>query len=58
MEEKFEDSKQPNIMVPVGDLDTVEVKDGEDVDALAQELATIRQSAKRIARLFSVTMII
>ena len=49
MEEKFEDSQQPSIMVPVGDLDTVEVKDGEDVDALAQELATIRQSAKRIA---------
>ncbi|MBR1616873.1 DNA-processing protein DprA [bacterium] len=31
------------------DLDTVDLKDGQDVDALSQELATIRQSAKRIA---------
>ena len=51
MEEKFEDSQgnQPSIMVPVGDLDKVEEGNGEDVDTLAQELATIRQSAKRIA---------
>ena len=50
MEEKFEEThSQPSIMVPVGDLDTVDEGNGEDVDALAQELATIRQSAKRIA---------
>ena len=51
MEEKFEDSQgnKPSIMVPVGDLDKVEEGSGEDVDTLAQELATIRQSAKRIA---------
>lgn len=43
------DSQQPSIMVPVGDLDKVDENDSADVDALAQELATIRQSAKRIA---------
>ena len=43
------DNQQPSIMVPVGDLDKVDENDSADVDALAQELATIRQSAKRIA---------
>ena len=41
--------QQPSIVVPMDDLDKVEQKDGDGVDALAQELATIRQSAKRIA---------
>ena len=43
------ESQQPSIMVPVGDMDSVDTTNSEDVDALAQELATIRQSAKRIA---------
>lgn len=47
MEENFE-NQQPSIMVPVGDLDTVE-HNGDEVDVLTQELATIRQSAKKIA---------
>ena len=49
MEENFEKQNQPSIMVPLEDMDKVEQKDGEDFDALAQELATIRQSAKKIA---------
>ena len=40
---------QPSIVVPLEDLDKVEHTEGDDVDVLAQELATIRQSAKRIA---------
>ena len=48
MEENFDKQSQPSIMVPVGDLDKVE-HDPNDVDTLAQELATIRQSAKKIA---------
>ena len=47
--EQGQPSSQPSIMVPVGDMDKVEINEGDDVDALAQELATIRQSAKRIA---------
>ena len=46
MEENFDKQSQPSIMVPVGDLDKVE-HDPNDVDTLAQELATIRQSAKK-----------
>lgn len=41
--------KQPSIMVPVDDLDTVSDDDADKVDELAMELATIQQSAKRIA---------
>lgn len=40
---------QPSIMVPLDDLDKVSDDDIDKVDTLAQELATIRQSAKRIA---------
>lgn len=41
--------KQPSIMVPVDDLDTVSEDSPDTVDELAMELATIQQSAKRIA---------
>ena len=41
--------EQQSIMVPVDDLDTVTADSPHTVDELAQELATIRQSAKRIA---------
>ena len=40
---------QPSIMVPLDDLDKVPVDDIDKVDTLVQELATIRQSAKKIA---------
>lgn len=44
-----EGEQQGSIMVPVDDLDTI-TDDGTDtVDELAQELATIQQSAKKIA---------
>ncbi len=49
MEENTDKQSQPSIMVPLEDMDKVEHKEGNDVDTLAQELATIRQSAKRIA---------
>ena len=49
MEENMDKQSQPSIMVPLEDMDKVEHKEGDDVDTLAQELATIRQSAKRIA---------
>ncbi len=42
-------NEQPSIMVPVDDLDTVSTDSPHTVDELAQELATIRQSAKKIA---------
>ena len=48
MEENFDKQNHPSIMVPLEDLDKVEQNDN-DVDVLAQELATIRQSAKKIA---------
>ena len=48
MEENFDKQSQPSIMVPLHDMDTVEHNEN-DVDVLAQELATIRQSAKKIA---------
>lgn len=41
--------KQHSIMVPVDDLDTVSDDAADTVDELAMELATIQQSAKRIA---------
>ena len=48
MEENFDKQIQHSIVVPLEDLDKVEHNDN-DVDVLAQELATIRQSAKKIA---------
>ena len=41
--------EQPSIMVPIDDMDTVNADSPHTVDELAQELATIRQSAKKIA---------
>lgn len=41
--------KQPSIMVPVDDLDSISEDAADTVDELAMELATIQQSAKRIA---------
>lgn len=41
--------KPPMISVPVGDLDSVSDSNPDTVDELAMELATIQQSAKRIA---------
>ena len=41
--------EQPSIMVPLDDMDTVSADSPNTVDELAQELATIRQSAKKIA---------
>ena len=41
--------EQPSIMVPMDDLDVVSADSHDTVDELAQELATIRQSAKKIA---------
>ncbi len=51
LEKNFDDSndKKPSIMVPVGDLDSVDTSNNDEVDVLSQELATIRQSAKKIA---------
>lgn len=43
-----EDS-QPSIMVPLGDMDSVSDEDPDAIDQLSMELATIKQSAKRIA---------
>lgn len=40
---------QPTIMVPADDLDSISEEDANTVDQLAMELATIQQSAKRIA---------
>ena len=48
-ENNNEQPLQPSIMVPLDDLDKVSDDDIDKVDTLAQELATIRQSAKRIA---------
>lgn len=41
-------SEQPSIVVPMDDLDTVSADSPHTVDELAQELATIRQSAKKL----------
>ena len=46
---KKDDEQQPSIVVPLDDLDRVSDDDIDKVDTLAQELATIRQSAKKIA---------
>ena len=46
-------NEQPSIMVPLDDLDKVSEDDIDKIDTLAQELATIRQSAKRIAYFFN-----
>lgn len=46
---KKEDENQPSIVVPLDDLDRISDDDVDKVDTLAQELATIRQSAKKIA---------
>ncbi len=40
---------QPSIMVPIDDMDIVKSDSPHTVDELAQELATIKQSAKKIA---------
>ena len=45
-----EDNKnEQQIMVPLDDLDKVEASDAHTLDALAMELATIQQSAKKVA---------
>ena len=41
--------KQSSIVVPIDDMDTVASDSPDTVDELAMELATIQQSAKRIA---------
>lgn len=47
---------QPSIMVPLDDLDKVPVDDIDKVDTLVQELATIRQSAKKLQSLVQETL--
>jgi len=49
MSENEKENQQSSIMVPLDDLDKISDEDINKVDTLAQELATIRQSAKRIA---------
>lgn len=44
-----EKSQQSSIMVPFSDLDSVSDSDPDAVDELAMELATIQQSAKKVA---------
>ena len=44
-----EKQQQPNIMVPLDDMDIVSEKDQNTPDVLAMELATIQQMAKKIA---------
>lgn len=44
-----EKKQEPSIMVPISDLDTVDEKSANTVDELAMELATIQQSAKKVA---------
>ncbi len=48
-EDNKENQQQPTIMVPTDDLDTIPEDKINTVDQLAMELATIQQSAKRIA---------
>ena len=48
-EENKENQEQPTIMVPTDDLDKVSEADANTVDQLAMELATIQQTAKKIA---------
>ena len=52
LEKEYDDSQNSqhsNIMVPLDDLDTISESDANTVDELAMELATIQQSAKKIA---------
>ena len=44
-----ENKNEQQIMVPLDDLDKVEASDSNTLDALAMELATIQQSAKKVA---------
>ena len=44
-----EKKNEPSIMVPMSDLDTVDESNSNTVDELAMELATIQQSAKKVA---------
>ena len=44
-----EKKQQPSIMVPLDEMDSVSEKDQNSPDALAMELATIQQMAKKIA---------
>ena len=44
-----ENQNEQQIMVPLDDLDKVEESDAHTLDALAMELATIQQSAKKVA---------
>ncbi len=44
-----ENKNEQQIMVPLDDLDKVEANDAHTLDALAMELATIQQSAKKVA---------
>lgn len=44
-----EKRNEQSIMVPIDDLDTVDENDANTVDELAMELATIQQSAKKVA---------
>ena len=44
-----ENKQEQQIMVPMDDMDTVESSDAHTLDALAMELATIQQSAKKVA---------
>lgn len=49
IENSDDKEQQHSIMVPVDDLDSVSDESPDTVDELAMELATIQQSAKRIA---------
>lgn len=44
-----EKKNEPSIMVPMDDMDSVETNQANTVDELAMELATIQQSAKKVA---------
>jgi len=47
--ESNENQQHSNIMVPLDDMDTISESASDTVDELAMELATIQQSAKKIA---------
>ena len=47
--DSYEGEKQSSIMVPLDDMDSISEENADTVDELAMELATIQQSAKRIA---------
>jgi hypothetical protein len=49
LEKESGDSQHSNIMVPLDDMDTVSESAADTIDELAMELATIQQSAKKIA---------